>query len=749
MGTFADMKHQKIIPIIMVCLCLLTGMANAEAQPQKKNWRPKVGVVLSGGGVKGAAHVSILRAIEQAGIPIDYIVGTSMGSIVGGLYAMGYSTNQLDSLFRHQDWNFVLSDQPSRRQQSLQEREWRERFLVSTSLTPQGRAKQSGLLRGQNLSNLLARLTVGYHDSISFDSLRIPFACVATNLSNGAEIVMRSGIPATAIRASMAIPGVFTPVLKQGMTLVDGGLSNNYPVDVARKMGADIVIGSTVQKEFDDTTQFATVQDVLEQAVSLMCRKKYEENVANSDLCLRTVLEELSTMDFSAAAIDTSINRAAAVAAAHRSQLDSLRRVVLGYDGAYVPTVLPGRRLLSEAETMFKVGHVLFENIADNEAIVIKRACNIKENAEVSLQQIEEAMRLLRDKYLYMDVTYSLTQDRQHYDLTLRALRKNKSKVGLGARFDTEDMASVMLGADLILGTHVPSRLGILGKLGEQYYVRANFSVEPTLYKTLGFSYEFRNSDMNINYLGKRVYNLSYHRHTVGISYNHMRVRNFSGEIGIKGTGYDYGDVLSGVEEVDRLKNKFFYSAYTSLRYNSQDKGYYPTRGSKFYMECSYVSDKIANWRRPHAFGVLQASWENVSRLNDRLAIQPGVRGRVLWGRDIPLPFSNAYGGTMAGKYIEQQIPFVGVSRLEPGKAALMVVDVKLRYNLLKNHYLTGIVNVADENDKLSNLHRGRYFYGVGLKYGLDTRFGPIEAMLSYSDNSEKLLFYLGVGFDF
>ena len=148
---------------------------------------------------------------------------------------------------------------------------------------------------------------------------------------------MRSGIPATALRASMAIPGVFTPVLKQGMTLVDGGLSNNYPVDVARRMGADIVIGSTVQKEFDDTTQFPTVQDVLEQSVSLMCRKKYEENVANSDLCLRTVLEELSTMDFSAAAIDTSINRAAAVAAAHRPQLDSLRRVVLGYDGTYLP----------------------------------------------------------------------------------------------------------------------------------------------------------------------------------------------------------------------------------------------------------------------------------------------------------------------------------------------------------------------------------------------------------------------------
>lgn len=743
------MKHLKALKTIVFLICLAVSFSGMQARKKEGTWRPKVGVVLSGGGVKGAAHVSILKAIEQAGIPIDYIVGTSMGSIVGGLYAMGYSTDQLDSLFRQQDWAFVLSDQPSRRQQSLQEREWRERFLVSASLSSQGKSQKSGLIRGQNLGNLLARLTMGYHDSISFDSLRIPFACVATNLSNGAEIVMRSGIPATALRASMAIPGVFTPVLKQGMTLVDGGLSNNYPVDVARRMGADIVIGSTVQKEFDDTTQFPTVQDVLEQSVSLMCRKKYEENVANSDLCLRTVLEELSTMDFSAAAIDTSINRAAAVAAAHRPQLDSLRRVVLGYDGTYLPTVLPGRSLPSEKDAVFKVGHVLFENISDNEAKTLMRTCGIAENTQVSLQQIEEAMRLLRDKYLYMDVTYSVTQDQNHYDLTLRAFHKSKSKVGLGARFDTEDMASVIMGADLVLNTRVPSRLGVVGKLGEQYYVRANFSLEPHLYRTLGFSYEFRNSDMNINHRGRRVYNLSYHRHTVGVSFTHLRLRNFSGEIGIKGTGYDYGDVLSGVYEVDHLKNKFFYSAYTNLRYNSQDKGYYPMRGSKLYVECSYVSDKIADWCRPHAFGVMSASWETISRLSRRFALQPGVRGRVLWGRDIPLPFANAYGGSMAGKYVDQQLPFVGVSRLEPSKAALMVADVKLRYNLLKNHYVTGIFNVAAENDKLSNLPRGRYFYGFGFKYGLDTRFGPIEAMFSYSNSSEKLLFYLGVGFDF
>ena len=116
------MKHLKALKTILLLICLAVSFSGMQARKKEGTWRPKVGVVLSGGGVKGAAHVSILKAIEQAGIPIDYIVGTSMGSIVGGLYAMGYSTDQLDSLFRQQDWAFVLSDQPSRRQQSLQER---------------------------------------------------------------------------------------------------------------------------------------------------------------------------------------------------------------------------------------------------------------------------------------------------------------------------------------------------------------------------------------------------------------------------------------------------------------------------------------------------------------------------------------------------------------------------------------------------------------------------------------------------
>lgn len=278
-------------------LSAAAGQQDKDSQPQ----RPKVALVLSGGGVKGAAHVGLLKAVEEAGLPVDLVVGTSMGAIVGGLYAMGYSPEQLDSLFRSQDWRFILSDKAERSNLSIGEREKSGRYLLSVPFSRSGKSDIGGFLRGQNLKNLLTRLTVGYHDSISYDRLPIPFACVATNLSNGQEIVFRSGVPAMSIRASMSIPGVFTPVKYGGMTLVDGGLVNNFPVDVARALGADIVIGSMVQKAFNDTTQFSSVPNILEQVISISCRNKYEENIRLADLAMRMPVTDFSTMDFSTA----------------------------------------------------------------------------------------------------------------------------------------------------------------------------------------------------------------------------------------------------------------------------------------------------------------------------------------------------------------------------------------------------------------------------------------------------------------
>ena len=220
---------KKYLSLLLICLLAWPGMAGE---------RKKVAVVLGGGGAKGVAHIGVLKVLEEAGIPIDIVAGTSMGAIVGGLYAIGYSPDEIKRMVELQDWDMLLSDKVKRSHLLFPEKEKAERYIVSL---PFGLEKKDrvidGVVKGQNLQNLFSDLTIGYHDSVDFNSFLIPFACVAVDMVSGKDYVFHKGSLPLAMRASMAIPAVFTPVRLDSMVLVDGGLNNNYPVDVALAMG--------------------------------------------------------------------------------------------------------------------------------------------------------------------------------------------------------------------------------------------------------------------------------------------------------------------------------------------------------------------------------------------------------------------------------------------------------------------------------------------------------------------------------
>lgn len=310
--------------IIFIASLLL--FMQAAAIPQHQERRKKVGVVLSGGGAKGMAHIGALKVIEDAGIPIDYIVGTSMGAIIGGLYSIGYTPQQLDSMVRKQNWQFLLSDHIERREMNLMEREAEETYVISVPFSKNAiKEVTGGLIKGHNIDNLFSELTLGYHDSISFDSLPIPFACVSENLVLGEEYVFREGILSTAMRASMAIPGVFTPVRLNDMVLIDGGVVNNYPVDVARQMGADVIIGVDVQSELRPGEELNNTGTILAQLVELMGQEKYLENLNNTNVHIKVNVKGYSAASFTHTAIDTLIVRGTHAAESHRDALLKLK----------------------------------------------------------------------------------------------------------------------------------------------------------------------------------------------------------------------------------------------------------------------------------------------------------------------------------------------------------------------------------------------------------------------------------------
>ncbi|MBR6438121.1 MAG: patatin-like phospholipase family protein, partial [Bacteroidales bacterium] len=290
--------------VLMIVAVLMTGTANAQLDSTAVK-RKKVGVVLSGGGAKGMAHIGVLKVLEKAGIPVDIVTGTSIGSIVGGLYAIGYNAHSLDSMVRTQDWTYVITDKEDLRKQSLLDRKKQNTYLFNTGLTIGKRDMSAGgLIRGKNLAELFQKLFVGYTDSLDFNKdLKIPFACVATNIMDNSEVVFHSGRLPQAIRASMSIPAAFSPVRMGDMVLVAGGLKNNFPVDVARQMGAEVVIGITLNGKPKTAEDITGTMKIVGQIIDVNCVNKYDENKALSDLWMNVDPHGYSTASFTAEAI--------------------------------------------------------------------------------------------------------------------------------------------------------------------------------------------------------------------------------------------------------------------------------------------------------------------------------------------------------------------------------------------------------------------------------------------------------------
>ena len=232
-------------PLILslVCTLLLTSLSAQPAPSADRQTRPKIGLALSGGGARAAAHIGVLKVLEREGIPIDCITGTSFGALAGGLFSAGYSAQELEQILLGQDWNTIFSGAPQRRLTPLMERRI-ARYQAQVSFRGWEPELPTGLLGGQRLTQALDVLTTSrmLQANFDFDNLPVQFRAVSTNLIDGKPFIFKEGSMTEALRASIAVPFLFTPLEKDGMLLVDGGLVNNLPVDVARSLGADIVI---------------------------------------------------------------------------------------------------------------------------------------------------------------------------------------------------------------------------------------------------------------------------------------------------------------------------------------------------------------------------------------------------------------------------------------------------------------------------------------------------------------------------
>ena len=709
--------------------------------------RKKVGLVLSGGGAKGVAHIGVIKVLEEAGIPIDYIAGTSMGSIVGGLYSIGYDAHLLDSLVRVQNWNFLLSNKVYRYNLPFSEKESDEKYLVSIPFVGGKKIKMpAGFISGQNIYNLFSELTVGFHDSLSFLNLPIPFSCVAGNLVDGKEYILNSGSLPLAMRASMAIPGVFAPVKWQDVVLVDGGIANNFPTDVAKQMGADIIIGVDVSSGLRNVDELNSILGIVDQLTSFMGMATYENNIKLANLYIKPDIEPYSAASFNPEAIDTLIKRGEEMARSQWDEIMKLKKEIGLEEKQDESPHIDNKFIIADSVSLHRI---VLEGVEKKDERWILDKIGIRQNTRISMNELHRAIATLYGTGAFSSVNFEL-QGTTRYNLILKLQEKDRGSLNFGFRFDSEDMAAILLNTTVSYKKLSGSLISLTGRLSKNPYVRLDYTLGNTFLRRGGLSYMFRYNDFNIYHKGEKTDNVEFSYHMGELNFSDIYIRNCKFVIGLRYEYFDYDKFLYSAESkpID-VRPEGFFSYYALAHYETFDKRYYPTKGSSFKAEYSLYTDNMINYKGGTPFSAISANFATTLRLANRVYLLPSVYGRILAGRNVPYPYLNCMGGDVAGRYMAQQLPFIGIHHVELFENTVLAARMDVRYRLGSNHYVSLKANYAKEEDSLWDIFKGDDVWGGGIGYSYNSLVGPIDVLFDLSNWEKKLGFYFSLGYYF
>ncbi|MBR5086020.1 MAG: patatin-like phospholipase family protein [Muribaculaceae bacterium] len=683
---------KKTILMLLAMMMLVSPISAQTEGGDSVPARKKVAVVLSGGGALGAIHVGALKVIEEAGLPVDMVVGTSMGSIVGALYSVGYSSDDIGNMFRTMDWVDLFLDRNAQNRLTLSERDdqntyiYERDFYVGGSIDPQ----PGGVIRGTNVEKVFGYYLKGYTDSINFlRDLPRQFACVATDLVTDKQVVLTNGYLVKSIRSSMSIPGVFTPVHMGDMVLVDGGAKNNFAADVARKLGADIVIGVKFDGVINPNKKYRSLMDVMERSAGSDVTRRAMENEKYCDVLIKVPVTGYSSGSFTSKALSALIQRGED---ATREKLDSLKMLKA------------------------QVGEVKEHKVYSHPRSIS------------SLLDIEDE------------------------DTGLLDLRKNNTLVAsIGARYDNEDILALQLNGHYYMGGKVNKDLDATLRLGLRSMLRLGFDVEPRQFKKMGLGYELWYKYSDLYTRGHRSANMSVIYQKANIKLLSLDAMNFDCELGLgwehyhffKGLWNDYNEMTIG-------ENEHYFNYHLRMRYNNEDNRYFTRRGMRAEAQYAYYTDNFAQWNGHNGFSALMAMWQMTFPLAVNTHLRPSLQTRMVFGEDIPVTASNVAGGMSYGKYFPQQLPQAGFGHSEFFDSKFISAGLRLQQRITGRHYLMLDGSVAEHNNSLSDIFDRKPIWGVQLGYYYNSGIaGPLGCSLGWSSHTHRVHFYVSLGLDF
>ena len=722
----------------IVAIMLLPGQwAGGQGTGTEK--RPKVGLVLSGGAAKGMAHVGVLKVIEEAGLKIDYIGGTSMGGLVSALYAIGYSADSLAGLVSTLDWDRLLSDDIHRRDLSIEEKPDYDRFFVSFPLQERKVKLPAGVVSGQNIENLIAELCSHVHNIQDFNQFQIPFLCVSADVATGAEVIHRDGYLPNAMRATMAIPSVFTPVSLDGRLLIDGGVVNNFPVDHVQEMGADILIGVNVGHQPFTAEDEVNFLRVMEQTVFLASNKLSKENIKLCDIYIAPDITGYSSTSFNAG--DSLITRGERAARVYFDRFKSLADSINSIE--YIPYAKPSFEPLDS----FLLSEIHIDGVENVSGKLLTGKLNLNVLEKVTPQQVSEAVDNVYSSLFFEKVTYELEP---LYDevlgpsvkLKIKVKEKRGGQLMVGLNYNTSYKASITLNTTfrnvLLNGT----KLSLNAALGEHQFFLARYEKNNGWRPGFVLDMGGQNYDLNIYTDGikKGVIDYAdigaaiYTRSIIGKSY----AFGFGGEIERITLRPDVGDVMPGKEAGN------FYNLLGYIDLDTYDNRFFPTVGTRFNTLYKFITDQELN-----SYHFLRLEFEQAARLGKRFTLLPRAYGGISTA-DSSLRIYQFYLGGLNRTQRKGILPFAGLDFMENSGRNAVVLGLDLQYNFWKSNYLVLRTNVGITSWELEDiLVFESAFSGFALTLGNMSLIGPIEFTLMRSSLRNEFLFYINIGYYF
>jgi NTE family protein len=742
---------------------------SAMAQPEK-TIRPKIGYVLSGGGAKGMAHVGVLKVLEEVGLEPDYITGTSMGSIMGGLYAIGYSAEEISQMIENIDWTSVLTNEIPADQIIMRRKDDYSRFMVEMPVHNGKPELPSGLIEGQKLSELFSDLTwrqAGVNDFYEFPT---PFLCIGTDILGGGKVEITSGDLSSAMRASMAIPSVFTPVVRDSLhILVDGGVVRNFPVQEVIDMGADIVVG--VYTGFDsqmEPEQLRSLTSIMTRTSLLSGAADVQSQIPLVDYMIIPDLNGFTPASFSSG--EEIINRGEAAAREHINKLKALADSV----NSLGPP--PVKKQLTSHDSILIEDIKVLEVSPGSKRFIIA-TLGLEQGNWISKEQLNAGMDRLFGTLFFNRIDYYFEGMDKGYRLIFRIKEKPDHTLKFALHYDNDFGPGVILNYTRLNSLVEGSRLSITGDISESPQIKGYYDIylgskRKSLVSVFSSAGRTRLPLFNENEVDIGDYRRTYLAGGLGLG----QILKLNSELDA-GVYYRYSSlklsrtIKEVIPDLEYLENFEYHGPELMLRFrhNSLDNLVVPKKGTRITLSYRQAlrTAFVSNFNFPDSldlentikeymdpYWVVQGAWESFFRLGKRLSLNFEF-GIGVSANDKPFT-DNFYVGGYRYNLRGNQVAFVGLNSHELLQGNYISEKVAFQAEVIPNLFVSALGNLilmADDNQEfLNNIlefsSEGRYI-GAGAGAVYKSPLGPVSVFLGSRTDTWNPIWYINIGYNF